>query len=67
VLARSAAQHAREPRRACAARRLALFARVSLCRSARAHARAPTATQLFVQCKRGQLDMRTRIRGNKGY
>ena len=23
--------------------------------------------QSFVKCKRGQMDMRTRIRGNKGY
>ena len=30
-------------------------------------ARPVAALQLFVQCKRGQVDMRTRIRGNKGY
>jgi hypothetical protein len=27
---------------------------------------APPA-QLYFQCKRGMVDMRTRIRGNKGY
>ena len=26
-----------------------------------------TKKQLYLKCKRGQMDMRTRIRGNKGY
>lgn len=26
-----------------------------------------TVRQVFMQCKRGQLDMRSRLRGNKGY
>jgi cytochrome c oxidase assembly factor 5 len=26
-----------------------------------------TLRQLYLQCKRGQLDMRSRLRGNKGY
>ena len=27
----------------------------------------PLASQLYFICKRGQVDMRNRIRGNKGY
>ena len=26
-----------------------------------------TAKQVYMSCKRGQLDMRSRLRGNKGY
>jgi hypothetical protein len=35
--------------------------------SDRAAAAPPPPRQLYFQCKRGMVDMRTRIRGNKGY
>ena len=54
--------------RAAASPRQGLRARTPVPVVARpSRARPVAALQLFVQCKRGQVDMRTRIRGNKGY
>jgi hypothetical protein len=60
------ARHAQ--RRSCesalggAAHAKATCVRVALTGAAR-----PLRPQLYFQCKRGMVDMRTRIRGNKGY